>query len=119
MSDPRSSKAKTGLGLLKRQKHDRRIAGMTSTAPPKKSRPAGQPPPPRRRTMFLPLTGPRGRFLSHAARHETSDRDLIVKPHRPNDRASCPVRFGDHGIVGNVDPVVLEANPIVPVFGFP
>jgi hypothetical protein len=57
--------------------------------------------------------------LGHAARHEAPDRDFTVKPHRPNHRASCPVRFGDQGVVGNIDPVVLEADSIVAVLGLP
>src|SRR6202035_3786313 len=61
----------------------------------------------------------RSRVLGHAARHETADRDLIVEPHRPNHRAPRAVRFGDDGVVGNVDPVILEADPVMAVLGFP
>src|ERR1700759_975588 len=109
MTDPRSSKPRLVWGFeapkTRPQNCEHDVDG-----PAKKSRPAGQPPASRRRT--LPLTAPRGRCLGNAARQEPTDRDLIVKPHRTNDRASCPVRFGDHGIVGNVDPVVLDATPI-------
>src|SRR5262249_38358352 len=57
--------------------------------------------------------------LSHASRYETPDRDLIAKPRRPNHCASCAVRFGDHGIIRNIDPVVLKAYPVMAVFCFP
>src|SRR6476661_1581442 len=49
-------------------------------------------------------------LLNHASRYEAPNRNLIARPYRPNHRASCTVRFGDHGIIGNVDPVVLDAN---------
>jgi hypothetical protein len=55
------------------------------------------------------------RSLSHATRHKAADRDLVVNPHRPDHRASCTVRFGDHRVVGDIDPVVLKPNPIVAV----
>ncbi len=57
--------------------------------------------------------------LSHAARHEAPDRDLTVKQQRPNHRASRSVRFGDQGVVGNIDPIILKADPITAVFRFP
>jgi hypothetical protein len=28
-------------------------------------------------------------------------------------KAPRPIRFGDHGVVGNIDPVILKANPIM------
>src|SRR6266403_5658627 len=58
-------------------------------------------------------------ILSHAARHEAPDRDLTVKPQRPNHRASRSVRFGDQGVVGNIDPIILKADPIMAVFRVP
>jgi hypothetical protein len=57
--------------------------------------------------------------LAHAAGHEAPDKDLAVKPQRPNHRPSYPVRFGDHGVVGNVDPDILEADSIVAALWFP
>jgi hypothetical protein len=58
-------------------------------------------------------------ILSHAARHEAPDRDFAVNQQRPNHRASRSVRFGDQGVVGNIDPIILEADPVVAVFRFP
>ena len=72
-----------------------------------------------RRHHLLNLTNGRVQFLSHTARHEATNRDLIVKPYRPYHRASGPVRFGDHGVVGNIDPIILKADSIMAVFGFP
>ena len=66
-----------------------------------------------------PFRAGRLRVLGHAARDEAPDRDLIVKPHRPNHRASRPVRFGDYGVVGNIDPVILQANPTMAALRFP
>src|SRR5437667_5753125 len=57
--------------------------------------------------------------LAHAARHEAPDQDLAIKPQRPNHRASHPVRFGDQGVVGNIDPDILKADAIVAVLRFP
>jgi len=31
----------------------------------------------------------------------------------------APVRFGDHGIIGNVDPFVVDADAGVAALGFP
>src|SRR5258706_10725676 len=58
-------------------------------------------------------------ILSHAAWHEAPDRDLTVKPQGPNHRASRSVRFGDQGVVGNIDPIILKADPIMAVFRVP
>jgi hypothetical protein len=58
-------------------------------------------------------------ILSHAARHEAPDRDFAVNQQRPNHRASRSVRFGDQGLVGNIDPNILEADSVVAVFRFP
>ena len=57
--------------------------------------------------------------LAHAAGHEAPDDDLAVKPHRPNHRASRPVRFGDQGFVWNIDPFVLKTDSIVAVLRIP
>ncbi len=57
--------------------------------------------------------------LAHAARHEAPDEDFAVKPHRPHHRSPRPVRFGNQGVVGNIDPFILKANPIVAVLRFP
>ncbi len=57
--------------------------------------------------------------LAHAARHEAPDQELAVKPHRPDHRASRPVRFGDQGVVGNIDPFILKADSIVAALRFP
>src|SRR5258708_4208908 len=68
------------------------------------------------RTMFTGLRArTRARALTHAARHEAPDQDLAVKPQRPNHRASHPVRLGDQGLVGNIDPDILKADSIVAV----
>src|SRR5260370_22611501 len=75
--------------------------------------------PPRDETDYLSNHGRPAQFLSHAARHEATDRDLIVKSHRPNHPASRPVRFGYDGVVGNIDPLILNADPLMAVFGFP
>src|SRR5258705_5546887 len=42
--------------------------------------------------------------LAHAARHEAPDKDFAVKPQRPDHRSAGPVRLGDQGVVGNIDP---------------
>ena len=51
--------------------------------------------------------------LGHAARHEAPDQDLTVVSDGPDHCAPCAVRFGDHRIVGNIDPVVLQPDPIM------
>src|SRR6267142_6367298 len=61
------------------------------------------------------MRGPKPSALAHAAGHEAPDQDLAVKPQRPNHRASHPVRFGDQGVVGNIDPDILKADSIVAV----
>src|SRR3954469_15792123 len=55
----------------------------------------------------------------HAPRHEAADRDLVIDPNRPNHCPSRPVRFGNQGIVWNIDPSVLEPNPIMTIFRVP
>src|SRR6476620_2961296 len=67
----------------------------------------------------LSLGGPKARALTHAPWHEAPDRDFAVKPQRPNHRASHPVRFGDQGVVRNIDPVILKADSIVAALRFP
>jgi hypothetical protein len=39
--------------------------------------------------------------------------------HRPYHRAPRPIRFGDHGVVGNIDTAILKANPIMAALRFP
>ena len=51
--------------------------------------------------------------LGHAARHEAPDQDLTAVAQGPNHGAPRTVRFSDHGIVGNINPVVLQPNAIV------
>jgi hypothetical protein len=75
--------------------------------------------PPRDETDHFSNDGWWTKFLSHAARHEAPDWNLIVKPYRPNHRASRSVRFGDHGVVRNIDPIVVKADPVMAVFRFP
>src|ERR1700742_347704 len=55
----------------------------------------------------------------HAAGQETPDRQPERIPHRPDHGAAGAVRFGDHGIVGPVDPFSLEPDAVVTVPGFP
>src|SRR5712671_599671 len=57
--------------------------------------------------------------LAHASRHEAPDKDFAVKPQRPDHRSAGPVRLGDQGVVGNIDPVILKADSIVTVLRFP
>ena len=59
------------------------------------------------------------RPIAHAARHEAPDKDFAVKPQRPDHRSAGPVRFGDQGVVGNIDPVILKADSIVAALRFP
>ena len=59
--------------------------------------------------------------LDHTARHEASDPDGIAfnHRHRPNHRSAGPVRFGDQGFVGNIDPFILKADSIVAILRIP
>ena len=59
------------------------------------------------------------RALAHAAGHEAPDKGSAVKPHRPHHCSAGAVWLGDQGVVGNIDPVILKADPVVAVFGFP
>src|SRR4029077_15328984 len=74
---------------------------------------------PGRRSPRSPPTKNATVMLAHAAGHEAPDEDLAVKPQRPNHRASHPVRFGDQGVVGNIDPVIFKADSIVAALRFP
>jgi hypothetical protein len=57
--------------------------------------------------------------LRHAARYEAADRSLAIYEPRPDHRSTIAVRPGDHGIVRNVDPFVVEMNAVMAVFGIP
>ena len=62
--------------------------------------------------------------LAHAARHEAPDFSIrMIGPAigrvGPNHSSAGAVRLGDHGIVGNIDPVILKADSIVAVLRFP
>src|SRR6266566_3574787 len=78
-----------------------------------------------RATADKSLLRPTGyRSLDHAARHEASDVDLHRTARRayidrPYHRPASPVRFLDHGVVGNVPPLVFDADAIMAVFRFP
>jgi hypothetical protein len=67
-----------------------------------------------RAVMCRPTNG-----LAHPARREAPDKDFAVKPQRPDHRSAGPVRLGDQGLVGNIDPVILKADSIVAVLRFP
>src|SRR5438105_4187817 len=50
---------------------------------------------------------------------DVPDDALITEPNRAGRTMVWPMRFGDQGVVGNIDPVVFKADSIVAVFGFP
>src|SRR5260370_16504539 len=58
-------------------------------------------------------------LLGHAARHEATDGRAEITAQRPHHRPASPVRFGDHGIVGNIDPFVVETDAVMAVPRFP
>src|ERR1700674_321147 len=55
----------------------------------------------------------------HAARHEAPNRGAQRPLDRPDHRPAGPVRLGDHGIIGNVDPFVVDPDTKMAVFRFP
>src|SRR6266849_5032378 len=57
--------------------------------------------------------------LGHAARHEATDGRAEITAQRPHHRPASPVRLGDHGIIRNIDPFVVEANAVMAVPRFP
>ena len=48
--------------------------------------------------------------LAHATRHEAVDDHFAVEPQRPDHRSARPVRFGDQGVSGNIDPVIPQGE---------
>jgi hypothetical protein len=48
--------------------------------------------------------------LGHASRHEAPDLNLFIKSYRPENRPTCAIGFGDHRFIGNIDPLVVEAD---------
>src|SRR6476660_5127767 len=57
--------------------------------------------------------------LAHATRHEAPDNEFTARPQWPDHGSAGPVRFGDQGLVGNIDPVILKADSIVAAVRFP
>ena len=57
--------------------------------------------------------------VRHAARHEATDGQSAISAYRPHDGSADAIRFGDHGVVGYVKPIAVDANAVVPAFRFP
>src|SRR4030095_5724490 len=56
---------------------------------------------------------------SHAAGQETADRNPVGPLDRPDHGPAGPIWLGDESVVGDVDPLALEAHAIVTVLRFP
>src|ERR1700730_9318858 len=59
------------------------------------------------------------RRLRHAAGHEAADRSLTIYKPRPDHRSAVAVRLGDHGVIRNDEPLVVETNAVMAAFGIP
>ena len=55
----------------------------------------------------------------HAARHETANGNPERPLDRPDHRPANPVRLCNHGIIGNLDPFVIDADQVMTVLRFP
>ncbi len=52
-------------------------------------------------------------------KHLIPDGITFSPKHRPDHRPPRPVRFCDHGIVGNINSIILKADSIVAAPRFP
>src|ERR1700736_1912697 len=59
------------------------------------------------------------RQLGHAAWHEATDGQPEIAAYWPYHGSADPVRLGDHGFVGHIDPFAIEPHAIVSVAGLP
>src|ERR1700738_4467783 len=71
------------------------------------------------RRPFISLAWHRAANSGHAAWHEATDGRAEIAPQRPYHGSADPVRFGDHGFVGHIDPFAIEPHAIVSVAGLP